>query len=132
MRWTCHGVPAAHTCSQPISRRVCSVAMPDSSLCSRKFDALQDKNMETLTSPFGMDAESTQRLVLATAELFRLAQSLKLKQKGLEDALTKRNNTQSRRARFDRMRVRCRYLALFVVSTRQSTRVTTLQHHLVP
>ena len=63
--------------------------------------------MATLNDPFGLDPDSTQRLVLTTAETFRLAQQLLETHKGLDEALLARNSAQSKRRRYDRMRVRC-------------------------
>jgi hypothetical protein len=61
--------------------------------------------MNQLYDPFGLDPGSTQELVLTTAETFRLAQQLDLVHKGLDEALMSRNNAQSRRRRYDRMKV---------------------------
>ena len=61
--------------------------------------------MDQLKDPFGLDPDSTQELVLATSETFRLGHQLLAIHKGLEDTLDARNNPQSRRKRYDRMKV---------------------------
>lgn len=71
---------------------------------------MQDQAMEQIHSPFGLDVDSAQTLLLATSELFRLVNTLGHHSRGLEDALTKRNNAESRRKRYDRMKV-CSTLA---------------------
>lgn len=62
--------------------------------------------MAQLLSPFGMDPDGTQKLVLVTAELFRLQQQLKVRMEGLEEILTNKSTAESRRLRYDRMKVR--------------------------
>jgi hypothetical protein len=70
------------------------------------FGHLQDAQMATLLSPFGMDPDGTQNLVLVTAELFRLQQQLKIRMLGLEEILMNKSSAESRRKRYDRMKVR--------------------------
>jgi hypothetical protein len=61
--------------------------------------------MKELQDPFGLDPDSTQKLVLATAEVFRLVHQLQTTHQGLEVSLLSRNNAQSKRKRYDRMKV---------------------------
>lgn len=61
--------------------------------------------MMKLQDAFGLDPDSTKTLVLTTADVFRLVHQLHRTHKGLEDSLLSRNNAQSRRNRYDRMKV---------------------------
>jgi hypothetical protein len=65
----------------------------------------QDKAIAEIKSPFGLDIDSTQKLLLITSELFRLNHAFSARASGLDDALAKRNNAQSKRKRYDRMKV---------------------------
>jgi len=62
--------------------------------------------MANLRSPFGLSVDRTQQLVLATSELFRMAQKLRVRTEGLDEILNNRNSAQSKQKRFDRMHVR--------------------------
>jgi hypothetical protein len=65
----------------------------------------QDKAMVEIKSSFGLDVDSTQKLLLITSEFFRLNHAFSARNSGLDDALAKRNNAQSKRKRYDRMKV---------------------------
>lgn len=61
--------------------------------------------MEEVNTPLGLDFDHTQMLVLVTSELFRLSHDLMFRHKGLEDALAARNKQESKRKRYDRLKV---------------------------
>lgn len=61
--------------------------------------------MEEVNTPLGLDFDHTQMLVLATSELFRLSHDLSFRHRGLEDALSARNKQESKRKRYDRLKV---------------------------
>jgi hypothetical protein len=69
--------------------------------------ALQDRCMEEVNTPLGLDFDHTQMLVLVTSELFRLSHDLMFRHRGLEDALSARNKQDSKRKRYDRLTVCC-------------------------
>lgn len=86
---------------------------------------LQDKCMDELNSPYGLDFDSTQQLVLASSELFRLSHDLRQRHDGLDDAISKRVRGDTKRNRYDQMKVFCRRAVSLVAVT---IRVASMQH----
>lgn len=68
---------------------------------------LQDKCMDELKSPSGLDFDSTQQLVLASSELFRLCHELRQRHDGLDEAISTRVRGETKRIRYDQMKVSC-------------------------
>lgn len=61
--------------------------------------------MDELNSPFGLDFDNTQKLVLASSELFRLSRDLRQCHDGLDRAISKRVNRETKRRQYDDMKV---------------------------
>lgn len=61
--------------------------------------------MDELNSPVGLDFDHTQKLVLASSELFRLSHELHQRHDGLEKAISRRAKGETKRKRYDEMKV---------------------------
>lgn len=61
--------------------------------------------MDELNSPYGLEFDDTQQLVLASSELFRLSHDLNRCHDGLETAISTRVKGETKRKRYDQMKV---------------------------
>eukprot|EP00892_Ulva_mutabilis_P002192 jgi/Ulvmu1/11974/UM082_0053.1 len=82
---------------------ICAVQARLASIVGSLF-TIKDKCMDEINSPFGLDFDSTQQLVLASSELFRLSHQLHQCHAGLENVISNRCKGETKRNQYDQMK----------------------------